>query len=52
MSDYESDEAPEAVTFTASKSLALSEVKAASEAVKSAKEKKKEVQKQRQEQLK
>ena len=47
MSDYESDEAPEAVTFSASKSAALDEVKAAAEAVKKSKERKKEVRKNR-----
>ena len=42
MSDYDSDEAPEAVNFTTSKSLALKEVKAAAEAIKVSKEKDKE----------
>ena len=52
MSDYDSDDAPEAIDFSTSKSLALSEVKAAAEAIKSSKDKKKEIRKQRQEQNK
>lgn len=49
MSDYDSDEAPEAVTFTASKSKALDEVKAVTEAIKLTKDRQKEARKLRQE---
>merc|ERR1712083_673394 len=52
MSDYESDEdddAPEAVTFSASKSKALDEVKAAAEAIKKSEERVKEEKKKRDE---
>merc|ERR1712141_212716 len=49
MSDYESDDAPEAVTFLASKSKALDEVKAAAEAIKKSKERVKEEKKKRDE---
>ena len=49
MSDYESDDAPEAVTFSASKSKALDEVKAAAEAIKKSKERVKEQKKKRDE---
>merc|ERR1712062_359030 len=49
MSDYDSDEAPEAINFTTSKSLALQEVKAAAEAIKVSKEKDKEAKKKREE---
>ena len=49
MSDYESDDAPEAINFAASKELVLKEVKAAAEAVLNQKQKKKEARKQREE---
>merc|ERR1712062_750701 len=49
MSDYDSDEAPEAINFTTSKSLALQQVKAAAEAIKVSKEKDKEAKKKREE---
>ena len=49
MSDIESDEAPEAVTFSASKTKALDEVRAANEAIQQAKEKRREAKKQRDE---
>ena len=49
MSDYESDDAPEAINFAASKELVLKEVKAAAEAVQNQKQKKKDARKQREE---
>ena len=49
MSDYDSDEAPEAITFTDSKSRALDEVKAAAEAITKSKERVKEAKKKREE---
>ena len=49
MSDYESDEAPEAVDFTTSKKLVLDEVKAAAEAIKQSKQKQKDTWKKRDE---
>jgi hypothetical protein len=49
MSDYESDDAPEAVDFSTSKSLALQEVKAAADAVKQTRQKQKEARQKRQE---
>ena len=49
MSDYDSDEAPEAISFSASKSKALDEVKAATEAIKQSKERVKEAKKKREE---
>lgn len=49
MSDYDSDEAPEAINFTTSKSIALQEVKAAAEAIKVSKDKDKEAKKKREE---
>ncbi len=49
MSDYDSDEAPEAVDFKTSKSRALTTAKAASEAVQKSKLKQSEARKKRQE---
>ncbi len=49
MSDYESDDAPEAVDFKTSKSKALDEAKAANEAAKLKKLKRAEARKKRQE---
>ena len=49
MSDYESDEAPEAVDFITSKKLVLDEVKAAAEAIKQSKQKQKDTWKKRDE---
>lgn len=49
MSDYDSDDAPEAINFAASKELVLKEVKAAAEAVQNQKQKKKDARKQREE---
>ena len=49
MSDYESDEAPEAVDFTTSKKLVLDEVKAAADAIKQSKQKQKDTWKKRDE---
>merc|ERR1712141_243500 len=49
MSDYESDDAPEAVDFTTSKKLVLDEVKAAADAIKQSKQKQKDTWKKRDE---